>query len=73
VARRSGILGLAVLMRWLLVVLLISVGALVYVAGALTRHVLRQRGARTNPDPVKDNEAAVELPESRNEQDWPAE
>jgi hypothetical protein len=43
--RPSGILGVAVLMRWLLIGLLISVGALLYVAVAATRHVWRQRRA----------------------------
>ena len=33
-------------MRWLLIGLLISVGALLYVAVAATRHVLRQRRAQ---------------------------
>jgi hypothetical protein len=35
--------GLAVLMRWLLIGLLISVGALLLVAVAVARHILRQR------------------------------
>jgi hypothetical protein len=39
----SDILGVAVLTRWLLIGLLISVGALLFVAGAVTRHILRQR------------------------------
>ena len=30
-------------MLWLLIGLLISVGALLFVAGAVTRHILRQR------------------------------
>jgi len=42
------------LMRWLLVVLLVSVGALVYVASALTRHVLRQRNARPQESTQKE-------------------
>ncbi len=42
-ARTSDILGLVVLMLWLLIGLLISVGALLFVAGAVTRHILRQR------------------------------
>jgi hypothetical protein len=45
-SRPSGILGVAVLMRWLLIGLLISVGALLYVAVAATRHVWRQRRAQ---------------------------
>jgi hypothetical protein len=39
----SGILRLAVLMRWLLIGLLISVGVLLFVAGAVAWHVLRQK------------------------------
>jgi hypothetical protein len=35
--------GLAVLMRWLVIVLLVSVGALLLVAGGVARHVRRQR------------------------------
>ena len=35
--------GWAVLMRWLLIGLLISVGALLFLAGAVTRHIVRQR------------------------------
>jgi hypothetical protein len=42
-ARGSDILGLVVLMLLLLIGLLISVGALLFVAGAVTRHILRQR------------------------------
>jgi hypothetical protein len=39
----SDILGVVVLMLWLLIGLLISVGALLFVAGAVTRRILRQR------------------------------
>jgi hypothetical protein len=39
---------LAVLTRWLLIGLLISVGALLFVAGAVTRHILRQRRIQAN-------------------------
>jgi len=35
--------GLAVLMRWLVIVLLVSVVALLLVAGGVVRHVRRQR------------------------------
>ena len=35
--------GLAVLMRWLVIGLLVSVGALLLVAGGVVRHVRRQR------------------------------
>jgi cell division protein FtsL len=35
--------GLAVLMRWLVIGLLVSVGALLLVAGGVVRHVWRQR------------------------------
>lgn len=46
-------------MRWLLIGLLISVGALLFVAGAVVRHVWRQRRAfhsesETNKLPVED-------------------
>ena len=37
---------MVVLTRWLLIGLLISVGALLFVAGAVTRHILRQRQMR---------------------------
>ena len=39
----SDILGVVVLMLWLLIGLLISVGALLFVAAAVTRRILRQR------------------------------
>jgi hypothetical protein len=47
-------------MRWLLIGLLISVGALVLVAGAVARHVRRQRQAQAEA-PQDALEAAPEL------------
>jgi len=48
-------------MRWLLIVLLVSVGALVYVASALTRHVLRQRNTRPQENTPKELDAESSL------------
>ncbi len=49
-ARSGGLVffRLAVLMRWLLIGLLISVGALLFAAGAMVRHVMRQRRSRVD-------------------------
>jgi hypothetical protein len=44
-------------MRWLLIVLLVSVGALVYLASALTRHVLRQRNTLPQESSQKELDA----------------
>lgn len=46
--------GLAVLMRWLLIGLLISVVVLLCVAGAVTRHILRQRRVQPGELPAED-------------------
>ena len=50
---------LVVLTRWLLIGLLISVGALLFAAGALVRHVLRQRRVRV--DGASSAETVVEV------------
>jgi hypothetical protein len=42
--------GMTVPMRWLLLGLLISVGALVLVAGAVVRHIRRQRKPLSAPE-----------------------
>ncbi len=46
-------------MRWLLIGLLISVGALLFAAGAMVRHVLRQR--RLRPDEPGSAEVVLEI------------
>ena len=48
-------------MRWLLIGLLISVGALLYVAVAATRHVLRQRRAQAGR--ARDKRSGQNVPE----------
>jgi hypothetical protein len=61
----SDILGLVVLMLWLLIGLLISVGALLYVAAAVTRRILRQR----RPGTVEHAEKQADEPVSDVETD----
>jgi len=58
-------LGLALLMRWLLIGLFISVVALVCVAGAVARHVLRQRRVRSDEvaAEISDAELGLSSPE----------
>lgn len=51
-------------MRWLLIVLLISVGALVYLASALTRHVLRLRKTRPEESTQKELDSESGLDDS---------
>lgn len=63
--RPSGILGVAVLMRWLLIGLLISVGALLYVAVAATRHVWRQRRAQAGRTTGQETPETAEVAEAQ--------
>jgi hypothetical protein len=58
---------MAVLMRWLLIGLLISVGALLYVAVAATRHVWRQRRAEAGRTTDKGSGQDVLEPAGPNE------
>ena len=60
--RPSGILREVVLMRWLVVGLLVSVGALLFVAVAVTRHVSRQKRA------VASEAADLDTQKARNRQ-----
>jgi len=46
-------------MRWLVIGLLVSVGALLFAAGAMVRHVLRQR--RLRGDEASNAEANLEI------------
>ena len=66
-ARASDILGLVVLMLWLLIGLLISVGALLFVAGAVTRHILRQRrlGSESQAEKQADGPASDTEPDGQ--------
>ena len=63
--------GLVVLMRWLVIGLLVSVGALLLVAGGVARHVWRQRrqlAEETADDAQKEQnrelDLALDLPET---------
>jgi len=70
-ARGSDILGLVVLMLWLLIGLLISVGALLFVAGAVTRHILRQRRLGSESQAEIQAEKQADEPASDTEPDGP--
>lgn len=66
--------GLVVLMRWLVIGLLVSVGALLVVAGGVARHVWRHRrllAAESAEDAQKaqnlELDLALDLPKSKSE------
>jgi hypothetical protein len=48
-------------MRWLLIGLLISVGALLFLAGAVTRHIMRQRRTQSDDAVGKPGDSEVEI------------
>ena len=57
-------------MLWLLIGLLISVGALLFVAGAVTRHILRQRrlGSEIQAEKQVDGATSDSEPDNQREE-----